>query len=400
MVVMAALCAACGACGDNLSGNAPDVEPATALFVTAHLDDDMIFMQPELMDALSRGSSTTIYVTSGDPRGHDHARKRFHAAMAAYRRVTGTRDWHCGHLEINGLAFHHCRLLERGISLIALDVPDGGRHGEMPDNLVHLVEQSETSLPLHGERGGRITSSQLIAELVALIEATAPAELHVLDFTGTHGDDHPDHMMAASFALWAVARSHYRGPIIAHRGYNVEVEPPTLSDDDYARAQPMLGAFEACYAGCGPCGTVCSVLDRAHDTWLRRQYSTRLDYPTGRLAAQDAPGRCLVVRDGAAVLDDCASPDAVMLDATGHLRAGAVCLTSGLGNDDPLVVTACDDAPGQLWLSDGEGGVWNGRPPAAIVDMTFDHTRCLASDPVAAPVCGSRRAPRWVVMPN
>jgi hypothetical protein len=231
-----------------------------------------------------------------------------------------------------------------------------------------------------------------------VITTTAPNEIHMLDYAANHGDDHPGHTIAAGFALWAIARTSYRGPVIAHRGYNVENEPVNLSDADYAQAQPMLAYFDPCYFKYGTCGQT-GRLDRTHDIWIHRQYAMTSDVGTaaGAVESQDTPGSCLsVLGDGSLGLAACGGPGQVRLDH-GHLIAGTACVASGPANSDPLALAACADDPAQFWLLDSEGGVWNGRPPGSTPTMYFDHTRCLA--PAAAPVCGSQLRPRWRLIP-
>ncbi len=41
-----ALTGALAACGDNTPPVGPPIEPADSMFVIAHFDDDMIFMEP------------------------------------------------------------------------------------------------------------------------------------------------------------------------------------------------------------------------------------------------------------------------------------------------------------------------------------------------------------------
>jgi LmbE family N-acetylglucosaminyl deacetylase len=397
---------ATAACGDNLPGVGPPLAPADTLFVVAHLDDDLIFMQPELATALATGSVTTVYVSSGDPvHGFAHAEHTFEATMTAYAYATGSSDWDCGYLRVTGVPLHHCRLRDRPVSMIGLDVSEGGRYGERPDSLLHLVDQTVPSLPILGELGGRVTVASLTAELAEIIAVTAPHELHTLDLAASHGDDHAGHLIAASFALWAAASAGYRGTIVSHRGYNVANEPANLSDADYAFAKPMLGYFEACYRGCAPCGTECATLEPSHDTWLRRQYAATAApiSATGKLESEDAPGSCLTPTGEASLeLADCATAAAFLLDADRHLRVAGRCASSASDNDAAIDLVRCADDPAQYWLSDDEGFVANGRPPNGIADMYFDHVRCLdATHPerAGAPICGSRVRPRWHLLP-
>jgi GlcNAc-PI de-N-acetylase len=404
LAVLAVLLTA--ACGDNLTGYGSSLSQADSLFIVAHLDDDMIFMQPELATALASGSVTTVYVSSGDPiHGLARAEHTFEATRTAYEYATGSSDWDCGYLIVTGLPVHHCRLRDRPVSMIGLDVPEGGRRGQRPDSLLHLLDGTVSSLPILGLRGGRVTTTSLIAELAEIIAVTAPHELHTLDIAGIHGDDHAGHLISAGFALWAAARVGYAGTIVSHRGYNVANEPANLSDADYGFVKPMLGYFEACYRGCAPCGTECATLEPSHDTWLHRQYASTASpvTMTGRLASDDAPGICLAPIGEASIgLVACASAAALHLDGDRHLRVAGLCAASASGNDDAITLVPCADDPAQYWLFNDEGFVANGRPPISIPEMYFDHVRCLHAERGAiagAPVCGSRLGPRWHMMP-
>lgn len=395
----AALALVLAACIDG-AGVGAALPPADTVFVTAHLDDDLIFMQPEVADELVRGHTTTVYVTSGDPLGLRHAHKVYGAAMVAYQARVGASisDWQCGQIEIAGLPAHHCRLASRAISLVGLDVAEGGRYNERLDGLTHLLEGKVDALPLLGTQDGRVTVEQLIAELAAILDASQPSALHILDYAGSHGDDHPGHMASAAFALWAAARSSYRGPITSHRGYSVAGAPETLDADELGRALPMIRYFDACYFGCAACGTPCAMPDKSHVEWTGRQYASTTTFAVGALAAED--GRCVAVVGGALALAACDAPGVARLDGDGQLVAGTACIASGDRNADPLVLGACDGRPAARWLVDSEGGVWSAAPPQPTgEDMSFDHARCLAAEPLGAPVCGSRFLARWRVVP-
>lgn len=418
MVGLVALGAA--GCGDNLD-DPPALQPADTLVVVAHFDDDTIFMQPELHTAIASGSLTTVYVSSGDPvRGGARAAHSFMAARMGYSSVTGSHDWNCGYIWLAGSPAYHCRLRDWPVSMIALNTADGGIYGEFHSSPLHLIEGRVPDIPILGRIEGRATVDSIVASLTTIIDATRPAQIHALDLAGTHDHDHSGHMLSSAFALWAAAVSRYAGPIRWHRGYNVyfddeHSEPVTLSDAEYATVKPMLGAFEACFSRCGPCGTSCPTFNPLHDNYLRRQYSwTRsVADSRGRLAL-DA-GTCLsVAAGGGVVLADCATAATVQLDPGGHLAIGNACLTSGAGNDDPIALAPCQDTPAQYWVLDSDGLIWNGRPPEPVAcgtDLTgcvtqepccmnFDHVRCLGPGatpgaPPAAPVCGKLLQPHW-----
>lgn len=392
------LVGALAGCGDNLPGAGPDLARAQSLFITAHRDDDMIFMQPELLAALADGPVTTIYVASGDPKGLDNAEKLLSGARYAYGEAVGSLDWDCGYIPVEGAAVHHCRLHDRAVSLIGLDMPDGGIEGQSKDSLLHLIEGDVKDLPILGPLGGRADVHQIIVELAAVIAATAPKQIHALDVSATHGRDHSSHLMSSSFTLWALARLGYSGPLRWHRGYNVADFAETLPDRDFVPAADMLGYYEACYFECGPCGTSCKKLDVTHEIWMRRQYFyDRVPEVGGVLAIADGGACATITPGGALALGDCASAEPMRLEPSGHLVARELCAASTPAGDVEL--EPCANEPAQYWLLDSEGHLWNGAPPDATSGMDYDHVRCLAPDAsgarAIAPTCGADLQPVW-----
>jgi hypothetical protein len=367
------------ACGDNTPAIGPPLAQADTLLVAAHTDDDEIFMQPELVRALqSGGSLTTLFVTTGDPiYGDAHALSLFDSALVAYGAIAGSQDWDCGYLTIADAPIHHCRLRDRPVSLIGLDLPDGGIAGTGPVSLLDLVDGSDADVPIIGAMGGRATTASIIAELAAIITVTVPLEIHALELAGTHGYDHSSHMFSSAFTWWAAATLGYPGPITWHRGYNVETEAVTLDGVDHADPVKMVGYYEACADKCGPCGDSCATVSSAHDTWLSRQYAvTRVPTATGTLG------------DGTSCFGDCST---FTLEAGGHLTANGQCLGSTADGGTAFVPCAAD--PAQAWVLDSEGSLWNGAMPAAAGDMTFDHVRCLTM--TGTPVCGAHLQAHW-----
>ncbi len=396
--VRASLLLLLAACGDNLPGPGPDIVPAHTMFLIAHYDDDMIFMQPELLDALHAGSMMTVYVTSGDQvYGDAHSDELFHAARIAYSSVTGAADWDCGYIQLANAPAHHCRSESTGVSVIALDLPEGGREGQFHDSLLHHVEGDVRELPILGPIGGHTNVDAIADELSQLVAATAPAEIHALDVAATHGRDHMSHLFASSFGLWGAARAGYAGAWRWHRGYNVSDDPPTLPDDEFAPAAVLLGYYEACYFHCGACGTSCKTLDASHDTWLHRQYSAdRVTAGSGALATADGSACFAATAGGSLVLGDCARGDVLRLDPAGHLVARELCAQSA--HDATVTHVPCTDTAAQYWVLDSEGHLWNGEPPEPGPAMDYDHVRCLATDDAGvavAPTCGADLEPAW-----
>jgi hypothetical protein len=374
-------------CGDNVDPSGPALQHADTLFLAAHEDDDMIFMQPELLQRLREGSSTTtIYVTTAGPDGRGDG--ILDAAKLAYGTVAGSQAWDCGLIQLTSIKAQHCRLRDRPVSLIDAGLPDGGIAGDRKDSLLHLIDGTVSHL--WADTAGTVTSESIIELFATLIDVTAPARIETLELAGTHGRDNSSHMFVASIGLWAAARRGYKGPVTWHRGYNVGELEPTLEGEELADAREMLGYYEACADGCAACGTSCPSLLEAHEIWLQRQYSTdRVLEARGKLASGDA---CLGV---SLTLGNCADAATFEMDPAGTLRVGDACVTSAA--TDELSLAPCTGAPEQYWVLDSEGAIWNGRPPRSAPDMAYDHVRCLTSQ--GALTCGANRQVQWSVVP-
>jgi len=361
------------ACGDNIDPIAPPLAPSDVVFFAAHPDDEMIFMQPAVLDALPR-SLTVIYATTAGAKGVDQ--HLYDSTMVAYGKEVAAFGWDCGALDLGVGTVQHCRLRDLPISIVNLDLADGGIPGD-GNSLLHLVDGTLDRLALAGPRGGTVAVADITTMFAAVLTATQPKELHTLDLAATHGRDHSSHLFVASFVLWASAELGLTTSTTWHRGYNVEPEVPTLSDAGLASAQAMLGYYEACADG-RPCGPASMQVLPEHAIWLARQYATsRVVTASGKLASADG------------CFGDCAT--AWTLASNGALIAQGQCLTSAM--DGSARLAPCNGDRAQYWVLDGEGHLWNGLPPLPGGDMSMDHVRCLTT--TGTPTCGAHLAPVW-----
>jgi hypothetical protein len=381
------ICACVSACGDNdVPVGAPRAHSDT-LFLAAHEDDDMIFMQPELVGRLSHGeSTTTVYASTAGPDGR--GRFVFYSAMVAYGKLAGSDAWDCGQLPLGTITVEHCRLRDRPVSILDFGLADGGIPGDRTNSLLHLIDGTIDELP--ADTAGSVTRETVVDVFGELLAGTTPNSIETLELAASHGRDNSSHMFVASIGLWAAARAGFSGPITWHRGYNVELEQPTLDGDELSHARTMLGYYEACADRCGACGTSCPAVTPSHETWLTRQYALgRVLEARGKLALGD---RCL---DASLALGDCANASELVLGPTGTLRIGDSCVTSA--ESGQLSLAPCSDAPEQYWALDTEGSLWNGRPPQAASDMAYDHVRCLTEQ--GAVTCGANLQAHWTFLP-
>src|SRR5580698_10483234 len=116
------------ACGDNELGAGMPLARTADLVLIAHQDDDLLFMQPDVIEAVRRGDGVTnVYVTAGNAtKGTAAANIRYQGLKEAYGAAAHDMDWDCGWIEIDHHAAQHCRLADENVSLVFLGYPDGG----------------------------------------------------------------------------------------------------------------------------------------------------------------------------------------------------------------------------------------------------------------------------------
>lgn len=261
---------------------APGID--TAMMVWAHADDDIIFANPGLADAILSGATVrAVYVTAGDAgKGIDYAREREAGIRAAYDVMRGgTGEW--DEREITLLSGARITRFvpadEPRLSISVLRLPDGGLDAKGfaatgNAGLTQLINGDAAELvPIDG--GPAYDLPRLTATLAELLAAAAPR--HVCtnvphESAYAHGD-HPDHSCVGSLVrasapavgLTAERMSYYLGYPSQDQPVNVTgavLDAKVEVYRTYAADDPVVRCAEAstCLAQPG------------FGEWLRRTY--------------------------------------------------------------------------------------------------------------------------------
>jgi LmbE family N-acetylglucosaminyl deacetylase len=383
------------ACGDNGISTGEALTQTEDLVVVAHEDDDLLFMQPDVIEAVRAGKGVTnVYVTAGNGNGGvDTAETRYEGLRAAYGTAAGSQNWKCGFIDITGHRAEHCRLSDKNVSLVFLGYPDGGKEGEHATSLLHLFEGSATNVETIAREPTVYDRDSLIETVAHVMRITQPTRIRTLEVASTHGRDHSDHMVVGAIAVLAIARANSNADLVAYRGYETVAEPPNKVPAVYDSAFDVLAHYEACAADCdAACGDACTTIDETHVEWLKRRYAIGFRRSGGgRLRS----GNDCVGLDASIVSCDVA-PNWV-IDSAGELRSGNVCLTVG----DSVTTGPCLGGRERRFFVDDEGHIWSGVPAAPQTGMDYAHLQCLATSGgrVTAQLCGKDRAPTWELAP-
>ena len=380
-------------CGDNLIGGSVQLAHTHDLDVVAHQDDDLLFMQPDVIEAVRRGTGVTnLYITAGNgQKGTDAANPRYAGLKAAYGDAANDHAWDCGWITVREHPIQHCRLEAENVSLLFLAYPDGGKYGELHHSLLRLWEGSIENATTVADRTTVYSRSELIETVAAIMRTVAPTTVRTLDLAASHGYDHSDHMIVGALTGLALARTNLDPELLTYRGYNIASEPVNKLPAVIASVHDVLAHYEACATNCGAaCGSPCTKIDASHDTWLARRYAVGF---RNRARGQLRSGsQCLT----GAGLGACATAPSFSF-AHGQLAFGSGCLAID-DSGTPVFATCENDNPAQRFFFDDEDHLWSGLAPETGPLLDYAHMRCVvprADNTVTTETCGGPDAARW-----
>lgn len=397
--VVAVLAVVSVACGDNDMGPGLPLAQTGDLVLIAHEDDDLLFMQPDVIEAVQgvRGV-TNVYVTAGNgTKGTAAADIRYEGLKQAYGAAAGDMDWQCGWIEIDHHVAQHCRLDPENVSLVFLAYPDGGEEGQLPGSLLDLWNGTIASSTTIADRTATYDQPGLIETIAEVIHIAQPHVIRTLDVTSNHGHDHVDHEIVGALTLMALGTLDQHPIALAYRGYDIVDEGSNKDPAIFNFVRPIVGRYEACASKCNAsCGGSCTDFESLHDEYLEHRYAFGFRRAgTGVLAAES--GACLYA-DGS--LGDCAVAPVWTLDPEGELASATGCLT--VAGDGSLGVATCGAGVAQRVFFDDEGHVWSALPPPPQADMEFAHLDCLTPSAdgatASAALCGQDSTPTWQLL--
>jgi LmbE family N-acetylglucosaminyl deacetylase len=195
----------------------------TLLTIWAHPDDDIIFANPTISEAIAAGDCVrTVFVTAGDAgRGMDYTRARELGILRAYNVMRGEEGlWDETEITLDA-GMRVDRLTPQGdprVSVLFVRLPDGnitdgGFAATGYATLSKLLDGSIASLaPIDG--GPALSSAQLTASLAELAEAFHPSQTltHIPRGSAFAPGDHPDHSVVGTLVRDTIGPTADAGP--------------------------------------------------------------------------------------------------------------------------------------------------------------------------------------------
>lgn len=244
------------------------------LNIVAHQDDDLIFLNPDILRDVRAGRCVrTLFVTAGDAGNpYPDSILREKAPEASYARMAGVANsWQT--VADDGVP-GHALVVEQlagapNVSIAFLRLPDGFPSGQgsaayQGQSLAKLWNGAIPSLTAV-DGANTYTRAGLISTLTAMMVDVQPATIRTMDYVSPITDaDHSDHFMSGAFTL--AAETQYTGgshTLMSYLGYAVGGRAPNVVGADLDAKLSALQAASAHDPG-------------AADPWVldlaRRQY--------------------------------------------------------------------------------------------------------------------------------
>lgn len=391
---------------------AQDARDTVTVQIVAHQDDDLLFMQPDIVAAIRSGAtSRTIYLTAGDAGGSNPFLDREAGILDAYAAMAGVANaWSAGTITHAGKPTRAYILNGAPrISVVFLRLYDGFPDGSVAQSLQKLWDGTASSIsaisdPLNSFPN-TFTRAELIAYLEQAIITVAPDVIRTLDSTHATGWDHSDHYHSAMFALAAAQRIDPRPRALRiYRTYNTSFESENLSSTEHLDACAIFNVYAAhdIFIGSIPCSAPTNTTDD-YVLWGRRRLAVS---DILRVAAPlSVDGLCLGTpsqTNGTNMqLQSCdgSKQQTWELLANGQVRSlEGKCLEfeNSLTNDgNPAQIWDCLDLPGHHWTTSSNGQV------RGLNGVCLDARGAIApGTPVTAHSCGGDDFQRFVSRPD
>ena len=263
----------------------------TSVNIIAHEDDDLLFMNPDILNEIKQGyCERTIYITAGDAGdGIAYYLSRQDGAEAAYAEMTGTKDlWTQKTIQLASNEYVTFANLEADskITLVFMHLPDGGIQGQgfklnnfqSIDKLYGGSIKTITTV----DSQSVYTTDSLESALTNLMLFFGPSEIRTQStYGGGKGPitDHPDHNTVGRLAT--VAAENYNQnqyanltaiPVKYYEGYPIRDNPVNLSGVELNEKEAAFLAYSV-YDG-----STCASLNLCEEIptywgYLHRQYT-------------------------------------------------------------------------------------------------------------------------------
>ncbi|MFJ4573704.1 ricin-type beta-trefoil lectin domain protein [Streptomyces sp. NPDC088846] len=259
----------------------------------AHPDDDLFFMNPEIMRTIrERCPLHTVYLTAGDDaianriKALEYVDRREYGVRSAYAAMAGAADdWDQSDVQVGDIQVRSFLLDGRArsadVRLTFLDLHDGLPHGQEANSVLKLFDGTKKSV--YGFLGApRYSEQRLLATLSTLVRSSRAERVLTMDHDNASfafglggGVDHSDHGIAARY--FRKVGYALGVPVMSYLAYTMSAMKANLTPGQAAEKERVARWYIAkrrCRAT-GWCANVPPYrgsLQEDWKLWLHRQY--------------------------------------------------------------------------------------------------------------------------------
>ena len=230
---------------------APTCNGINLVNVVGHSDDDILFINPAISNAIKQGGCvTTVFMIGGsNDGGFDYVLQRESASKVAYARMAGTSNsWITGTVSAGTANVQTATLSENTrIRLVFLRVPGGGvRGGDVPLANIFDKGASVKSWPYTDVLTGptnSYTKRSLTNTLTQLLTYFSATSVNALNPDVTPYTEHPDHIYSAKFTRDALRSYKSNIPVYYHETYTSASAIQNSSPEDTQVKRDIFAAY-------------------------------------------------------------------------------------------------------------------------------------------------------------
>ncbi|MFI9235571.1 ricin-type beta-trefoil lectin domain protein [Streptomyces sp. NPDC053079] len=338
------------------TASAKQAQPActeTTVSVVAHQDDDLLFINPDLMSDYDAGRClVTVYMTAGDaghPFSDYYVESREDGIREAYATMASLPDgWTQNDVPAGTRTLRSYTLNNTptplGVQVIFIRLPEGFPDGSGSteygnQSLLKLFRGTiDTVNPVDGTAG--YSEQDVLTTLTTLIELYHPAKVRTLDVANDNSGfpgpaDHSDHETVTRFARNAALVATPNPTLVSYMGYALSLQPRNLSTAEHDRKRDIMAHYVR-HENCRPanCPAPGTGMAAEYEDWVWKKYErTRGPAQAG------------------AFLSWVGSTD---VDGTTWDKADrCMDVQGGLSGDGTVWTYACNGTPAQQWRWDG-----------------------------------------------
>ncbi|MFM0363240.1 hypothetical protein [Paraburkholderia sediminicola] len=230
------------------AARAADCGAGTLVTVVAHLDDDLLFVDPAISERLDAGWCITTVHLIGGANGADFAyvQTRERASRLAYARMAGVPDeWIETNIPIAGKLVHQMVLKAKPqVRLLEFRLPGGAvRGGREPLGLLWEQHATLSTYPINADGSVRVQYDRASLSATLKVILAGASQIYTLNPDTVPFLEHPDHIYTARITRHVAQTLNKSVPIEYHITYPTGDWPGNVPAAEVQRKRDIVASY-------------------------------------------------------------------------------------------------------------------------------------------------------------